>query len=183
MNPMLAEIIMFAGNFAPRGWSFCDGQLLPINTNQALFSLLGTTYGGDGRTSFALPDLRGRAPIHVGRGPGLTDISLGERAGRETMTLTLNYLPNHSHSTSDLKGTIKVNKEAAAVKTPAGNNFGVVNTNIYNDITPDKVLATNSVAISGNTSTEGAQQAFSIRNPFLAINFIIAMQGVFPSRS
>ncbi len=98
IEPFIAEIIMFGGNFAPRGWAFCDGQLLPIAQNQALFSILGTTYGGDGRTTFALPDLRGRTAIHPGTGPGLSNRRLGERGGSETNTLTLPQLPNHTHT-------------------------------------------------------------------------------------
>jgi microcystin-dependent protein len=98
IEPFIAEIIMFGGNFAPRGWAFCDGQLLPIAQNQALFSILGTTYGGDGRTTFALPDLRGRAAIHPGTGPGLSTRQLGERGGTETNTLTLPQLPTHTHT-------------------------------------------------------------------------------------
>jgi len=98
LEPFIAEIIMFGGNFAPRGWAFCDGQLLPIAQNQALFSILGTTYGGDGRTTFALPDLRGRTAIHPGTGPGLSNRRLGERGGAETNTLTLPQLPTHTHT-------------------------------------------------------------------------------------
>ena len=96
-EPFIAEIIMFGGNFAPRGWAFCDGQLLAINTNQALFSLLGTTYGGDGRTTFGLPDLRGRVPVHPGTGPGLTQRRLGEKGGTETNTMNINQMPEHNH--------------------------------------------------------------------------------------
>lgn len=190
MNPFLAQIIMFGGNFAPRGWALCDGQLLPINQNQALFSLLGTTYGGDGRTSFALPDLRGRSPIHAGHGPGLSDIKLGQRGGSETKTLTVLELPNHSHNASTLKGSIGANEEDGNSNDPSGRNFGLAettvagsNVNPYNSEANDKVMAANSVGITGNTGTMGSSQPFSIRNPFLGINYIIAMQGTFPSRS
>ncbi|WP_340819596.1 tail fiber protein [Methanolobus sp. WCC4] len=97
-DPLLGEITLFAGNFAPRGWAFCNGQLLPINQNQALFSILGTTYGGDGRTTFALPDLRGRAPVHAGNGPGLSPVVLGQKGGAETVALNVNQMPSHTHT-------------------------------------------------------------------------------------
>ena len=184
MNPFLAQIVMFAGNFAPRGWALCDGQLLPINQNQALFSLLGTTYGGDGRTSFALPDLRSRNPIHVGRGPGLSDIKLGQRGGMETKTLTLLELPNHFHNAAGLKGSITCNEQDGNTEDPSGASFGVAQSDTpYNSAPNDKLMALNSVAITGNTGPSGNNQPFNIRNPFLGINYIIAMQGTFPSRS
>ncbi|AXG71544.1 phage tail collar domain protein [Kordia sp. SMS9] len=173
MNPFLAQIVMFAGNFAPRGWAFCDGQLLPINANQALFSLLGTTYGGDGRTTFALPDLRGRTPNHAGRGPGLSDIKLGQRGGLETVTLTLLNLPSHNHT-----GSIKVSNAAGDDDVP-GTNSSIGASEIYVEGAPNTSLANGSVTLS-NT---GGQQPFNIRNPFLGINYIIALQGTFPSRS
>ena len=105
-DPFIAEIIMFGGNFAPRGWAFCDGQLLSISSNSALFSILGTTYGGDGRTTFGLPDLRGRVAMHPGSGPGLTQRRLGEKSGMETVTLTTNQIPSHNHTaTATASGT------------------------------------------------------------------------------
>ena len=192
MNPFLAEIVMFAGNFAPRGWAFCDGQLLPINQYQALFSLLGTTYGGDGRTTFALPDLRGRSPIHAGHGPGLSDIKLGQRGGRETVTLTVSELPNHFHTVNFSGSSVN-----AAVSLPAvadegtsdeaeGNILASGITNLYASASAaDANLAPVAAPLSGsaNTLNTGGQQPFNIRNPFLGINYIIALQGVFPSRS
>jgi len=188
MNPFLAQIVMFAGNFAPRGWAFCDGQLLPINANQALFSLLGTTYGGDGRTTFALPDLRSRSPIHAGRGPGLSDIKLGQRGGIETVTLTLLNLPNHSHNAGTMKGTIMASEEDATTDDPSGAGLALAtassgDVSIYNTETPNVAMSANTVGVSGNTGTTGGNQAFNTRNPFLGINYIIAMQGTFPSRS
>jgi microcystin-dependent protein len=184
MNPFLAQIVMFAGNFAPRGWALCEGQLLPISQNQALFSLLGTTYGGDGRTTFALPDLRGRSPIQQGHGPGLSDIKLGQRGGVETVTLTLLNLPNHFHSAGNIKGSIMANEEDGDNNDPQGRNFGVAASGEpYNSQPNDKAMAVNSVAVTGNTDTAGGNQPFNIRNPFLGINYIIALQGVFPSRS
>ncbi|EDP95989.1 tail fiber protein [Kordia algicida OT-1] len=192
MNPFLAQIVMFAGNFAPRGWALCEGQLLPINQNQALFSLLGTTYGGDGRTTFALPDLRGRSPIQQGRGPGLSDIKLGQRGGQETKTLTLMELPNHFHTVSFTGSSVN-----AAVSLPAFNDEGTTDEaegnilasgieNLYAaPSSADASLAPSSSALSGsvNSLATGNGQSFSIRNPFLGINYIIALQGTFPSRS
>lgn len=191
MNPFLAQIVMFAGNFAPRGWALCDGQLLPISSNQALFSLIGTIYGGDGRTTFALPDLRSRSPIHSGRGPGLSDIKLGQRGGIETVTLTVLNLPNHFHNASTLKGTIGTNEEDGDSEDPTGRVLGpvqvaassAVTVTPYNSEPVDSSMAVGSVSISGNTGPAGNNQAFNIRNPFLGINYIIALQGTFPSRS
>ena len=188
MNPFLAQIVMFGGNFAPRGWALCDGQLLSINANQALFSLLGTTYGGDGRTSFALPDLRGRMPIQQGRGPGLSDIKLGQRGGSETKTLTLMELPNHFHNAGTMKGSVMASEEDGTTDDPSGATFALSvadsgDVKIYNTETANTPMVQNSVGVTGNTGASGNQQPFNIRNPFLGINYIIAMQGTFPSRS
>src|SRR5690348_9255473 len=105
LEPYLGDIYIFAGDFAPRGWAFCDGQLLPINQNQALFSILGTTYGGNGQTTFALPDLRGRAPVHFGQGPGLSSYALGQRAGSEGVALAQTEIPPHNHIVSGADAT------------------------------------------------------------------------------
>ena len=133
MDPFLAEIVMFGGNFNPRGWAFCDGQLLPIAQNQALFSLLGTIYGGDGRTTFALPGLRGRTPIHAGRGPGLTDRRLGSRGGSETVTLNTTQIPSHNHS-----GTITVGTGKAT--SPANNAYVGDSNDFYTTATSSKAI-------------------------------------------
>ena len=172
MTPFIGEIIMFGGNFAPRGWAFCDGQLLPISQYTALFSILGTTYGGDGRTTFALPDLRGRFAMHPGNGPGLSSRRLGQKGGQENVTLTVNNMPSHSHS------LVADNKNAKA-STPGSNYLAISqNDDIYRDDLDTPVnMATGSVA---NT---GGSQSFSVENPFLCVNFIIALEGVFPSRS
>ncbi|MEM8909888.1 MAG: tail fiber protein, partial [Bacteroidota bacterium] len=113
MEPFIGQIMMFGGNFAPRGWALCNGQLMPISQNQALFSLLGTTYGGDGRTTFALPDLRGRAAMHAGHGPGLTDRRLGQRSGTETNTMNTLQMPSHSHI-AVVGGSVKIQVSANA---------------------------------------------------------------------
>ncbi len=166
MEPFLGQIVMFAGNFAPRGWAFCDGQLLPISQNQALFSILGTTYGGDGRTTFALPDLRGRVPMHQGRGPGLSDRRLGQKGGQETVTLTTNQLPSHNHSLNISSNDHGQKPSSSQVLGPSA----------FDD-NPDVTLKSSSI---GNT---GGGQPHNNVQPFGCVNFIIALQGVFPSRS
>ncbi len=191
MDPFIGQIVSFGGNFAPRGWALCDGQLLAISSNTALFSILGTTYGGDGRTTFALPDLRGRTAIHPGTGPGLSNIKLGQRGGAEYHTLTINEMPNHSHSGATLKGSIGTNEEDGDSNDPSGKTFGPIEAdssspvtiNAFNSEAPDRTMAPNSVSITGNTLPTGGNQSFYLRNPFESVNFIIAVQGIFPSRN
>ena len=169
MEPFIGQIMMFAGNFAPRGWALCNGQLLPIASNTALFSILGTTYGGDGQTTFALPDLRGRVPMHMGQGPGLSPRKLGERGGRETDTLTVNNLPSHNHAMN------AANADAKSA-SPAGNLLGNAQTQVYASGSAGAQMSTQSV------SNTGENQPFSIMQPFECINFVIALQGIFPPR-
>ena len=173
MDPFIGEIVMFGGTFAPRSWAYCDGQLLSISQNTALFSILGTTYGGDGRTTFALPDLRGRTAVHPGRGPGLQSIKLGQQGGNEYHTLTIAQMPEHSHS-----GAIKVSSDAGDDDVP-GTNASIGASEIFVESAPNTALATGSVTILPT----GGNQQFYIRNPFLGINYIIALQGIFPSRN
>lgn len=171
-EPFIAEIRIFAGNFAPRGWAFCNGQLLPISQNTALFSLIGTTYGGDGRSTTALPDLAGRAPMHPGRGPGLTDRRLGQRGGVETVTLTEAQMPNHDH-------TALAHIAPATAFTPEAGTSCLarsVGGNAYSTQAPDVELAEQSLLNAGGS------QAHNNMQPFLAINFIIALVGLYPSR-
>jgi microcystin-dependent protein len=177
MDDFLASIKIFAGNFAPRGWAFCNGQLLSIAQNTALFSLLGTTYGGDGRTTFALPDLRGRAPIHFGQGPGLSDYSLGQTGGQETVTLLSSEMPVHTHSlsVSNTNGTSHVPLTVSSVAAPVDVNGDSVNG--FSNNQPNMVLSPTTI---GNT---GGSQAHENRPPYIALNYIIALQGIFPSRS
>ena len=176
--------MMFAGNFAPRGWAFCDGQLLAISSNTALFSILGTTYGGDGRTSFGLPDLRGRAPIHKGRGPGLSNYQLGQRSGVETVTLNVLQIPSHSHMNalrvSSENATQAEATQGSSIATPGAPSGRTFNTTFgFNQSTPDTTLNQNSITI-GNT---GGNLSHENRQPFLAINYIIALFGIYPSRN
>jgi len=169
-EPFVAEIRIFAGNFAPRGWAFCNGQLLPISQNTALFSLIGTTYGGDGRSTTALPDLQGRIPMHPGQGPGLTSRRLGERGGVELVTLSEAQMPNHNHP---MMGT----EEEADRPAPASDRMLAEGESVYGG-------ASNLVPMaSGALPNTGGSQPHNNLQPFLTINFIIALVGLYPSRS
>lgn len=168
-EPFVGQIKMFAGNFAPRGYSFCDGQLLAVSQNDALFSLLGTIYGGDGETTFGLPDLRGRIPIHGNEGPGLTPRNLGQRSGQEKVTLTANQLPSHAHTA---QGTTA----AASSNNPNGTLPAVANENTY---FAGSAVNMSSLAVK-NT---GGSQSHTNLQPALAVNFIISLSGIYPSRS
>lgn len=174
-EPFVGEVRMFAGNFAPRGWAFCDGQLLAVSQNDALFSLLGTIYGGDGRTTFGLPDLRGRIPIHAGSGPGLSPRRLGAKAGSENETLTVNQLPSHRH---DWKATTTSASNRSPVGSPDTHSYAQpINTMVYRDGSP--ALANMNTAMVSNT---GGSRSHSNLQPFLCIHFIIALFGIYPSR-
>jgi len=177
-EPFLGEIRMMGFNFNPRGWAMCDGQLLPIAQNTALFSLLGTIYGGDGRVTFALPDLRGRVPTHQGRGPGLSDYRIGSRGGAESVTLGIAEIPSHNH-------TATLHQENVAPNSGNGNNRKLANTSdnpIYtNDVssTSDRTMHSSSIIVA---NTGGTQSHLNMQ-PFLTINFCIALVGLFPSRN
>jgi microcystin-dependent protein len=176
-EPTLATIKMFGGNFAPRSWALCNGQILAIAQNQALFSLLGTTYGGDGRTTFALPDLRGRTPIHEGTGPGLSPRPLGQRSGTETNTLVSANLPPHNHIAT---GTVKAKNGAGDESNPGGGFPATAGTDLYAD-TSNTSMAGDSVAVTINNN--GNQQPINNMQPYTVVNYIICIQGLFPSRS
>jgi len=176
-EPFIGQIQTFGFDFAPRGWAFCDGQLLPISENSALFSLLGTTYGGDGRTTFGLPDLRGRVPIHFGQGGGLTHRPLGSRGGAETTTLTVNQMPAHNHDifvepgdgdTSSPTGMVLAQ---ALLSNRRDNQYAVLPEAAEDTLDLDAV------------SVVGGGQAHANMQPFLTINYCIALTGVFPSRN
>ena len=181
MDPFIAEIVMFGGNFAPRGWAYCNGQLLSIASNQALFSLLGTTYGGDGRTTFALPDLRGRIAMHPGTGPGLSTYRLGQRGGVESVILNATQIPSHTHVST---GTIKCNFNPgtpATATSPVNGMFAMAESKLYNTAAGDKSMASEGVAVTvGNT---GGSLAHTNIQPFECVNYIIALVGTFPSRN
>lgn len=188
-EPFLAEIIMFGGNFAPRGWAFCNGQLLSISSNTALFSILGTTYGGDGRTTFGLPDLRGRVAIHPGTGPGLSTVVLGQKGGVENVTLTAAQMPSHSHDIGHGHGVGAVMNASSAngdVKTPAGNVLAVAKGKDYSTAAPDVQMHPSAFSVVnhvGSSAASGGGGAHTNRQPFQGINHIIALQGIFPSRN
>jgi microcystin-dependent protein len=167
-EPFLSEIRIMSFVFAPKGWALCNGQLLPINQNQALFSLLGTTFGGDGRVNFALPDLRGRTPIHVGEGH-----TLGERGGEQAHTISIAELPTHTHVAN---GT-STSSDPNGTNIPAGNLLCAGPAEIY--AAPSQLVALNASMV-GNT---GGSQAHLNMQPFLTLSFCIALQGIFPSPS
>ena len=174
-EPFVGEIRMFAGNFAPRGWAFCDGQLLAVSQNDALFSLLGTIYGGDGRTTFGLPEMRGRIPIHAGSGPGLTPRQLGHRGGAENTTLAVPNLPVHNH------GSVKALNAVADKTDQAGRMVGTSSLfDFYQNGTPT-TDGTSDMGSSSVTSTGGGQSTTNLM-PTLCIHFIIALVGIYPSR-
>ena len=172
VETFLGEIRMFAGNFAPTGWAFCQGQLLPIAQNQALFSLLGTTYGGDGRTTFALPDLRGRVPVGFGQGPGLSNRVIGEQFGSELVTLNINQMPSHNHTVNAV--TTEGNQNLPTNSLPA-------NTKTLDKEYSDANANTTMKATMVNPT--GGSQPFGVSQPSLGVNFIIALQGIYPSRN
>jgi len=202
---LIAGMCAFGGNFAIRGWAKADGQLLAISQNTALFSLLGTTYGGDGRTTFGLPDLRGRAAISAGQGPGLPNYRLGQKGGVTTVVLSVANMPTHTHPvTTIVNSTADTSESSAILRALAGNantNSPIDNVlansprreDIYSTSTPtvdmssDAIDLTLSIAVNSSaTSTAsnmGGGQSFSVQSPYLAIQWLIALQGVFPSRS
>jgi len=205
-EPFVGEIRWVAFNFAPRGWATCDGQILSIAQNTALFSLLGTTYGGDGQTTFALPDMRGRVPVHVGQGPGLSSRVMGEVGGSEAVTLTTAEMPlhvhtlaSHTHTIPGLPVDVRVSSFAATKGSPAGNVLAKATleqggtgslTNVYSTGLADALLAAGSAvtepgttgSASGTTLTAGGSQPHQNMPPFLGVNCIIALEGIFPSR-
>jgi microcystin-dependent protein len=162
-SPFIGEIRIFAGNFAPAGWAFCNGAMIPIDQNDALFNLIGTTYGGDGLTTFALPDLQSRVPVHVGPG-----FALGETGGAETVTLTAGQIPAHTHPAA-------VSSAAATASSPAGNFWATGTSTPYSDQPADSTLAA--------IQTTGGSQPHDNMLPFLTVNFIISLFGVFPSQT
>jgi len=172
MESFIATIMLFAGNFAPRGWLMCDGQILSIAQNTALFSLLGTTFGGDGQTTFALPDLRGRVPVHPGQASGLSSYTLGQTGGSETTTLLLSNLPMHNHSLNAVS-------DAGNTSDPTGAYLGNTGTLDREYKTSGTVVAMNANAIG----VSGGSQPFDNLPPYLAINFCICLEGIFPSRN
>ena len=182
MEGTIAEIRMFAGNFAPRSWMFCHGQLLSIAQWTALFALVGTTYGGNGQTTFGLPDLRGRVPVGTGQGPGLSNFQLGQVSGAENTTLLVQNLPAHTHGFSA--------NAAMACRTGAGNADSPAGRILAGSTTDENYAAPASadgtmapVAVSGTTAAAGGTQPINNLQPYLGINYVICVEGIFPSRN
>jgi len=174
MDPFVAEIRIFPFNFAPKGWAFCDGQILPLSQNTALFSLLGTTYGGDGKSNFALPDMQGNAPMHPGQGPGLSLHDLGETGGSETVSLLESEIPSHSHTTMAFASV-------GNRTTPAGNAISrVTGSTPFVPGSPTPALVTMS---DSSIAPAGGDQPHNNMQPYLTLNFCIALQGVYPPRT
>lgn len=172
-EPFVGEIRMFAGNFAPLGWAYCDGQLLAVSQNDALFSLFGTMYGGDGRSTFGLPDLRGRIPVHAGSGPGLSARQLGSKYGSEKVTLTKNQLPSHDHT------PLKASLAQATSTDPTGRSTGQADKFTYR---PTSNFPPNQAMSSESTSKIGGSLSHTNLQPYLCIHFIVALYGIYPSR-
>lgn len=171
-DPFIGEIRMFGGSFAPAGWALCQGQLMPISENEPLFNLIGTTYGGDGQETFALPDLQGRIPIHQGQGPGISqNYIIGEKAGVESVTLTTQQIPIHSHS-------VLASTDPATSTLASGNITAATNQlEVYTENSPTKTFAPNTL------SPTGGSQPHDNMMPFLVITFIISLFGIFPSQT
>ena len=179
MEPFLGQIIMVGFNFAPRGWAMCNGQLLSIAQNSALFALLGTTYGGDGQTTFALPDLRGRCAIGMGQGPGLTNYTQGEKGGVENVTLIQTQMPSHTHAlaASSTDGTVSDPTNAVIANNQVTIERGnTVPASAFNPGPPNAVMSPQAI------QPTGGNQSHENRQPYLAMNYIIALEGIFPSR-
>jgi microcystin-dependent protein len=172
-SPYVGEIRMFGGNFAPAGWMLCQGQTLPISENETLFNLIGTTYGGDGQKTFNLPDLQGRLPVHMGSGPGGQTFIIGEKAGVETVTLTQQQIPNHNHSLNATGSSLQLSPLNAVPAVAFSNQAGVM---VYGtDTAALSTLQQNTIqAAGGNQPHDNVQ-------PFLCVNFIISLFGIFPS--
>ncbi len=190
-QPFLGEIRMVGFTFAPRGWAFCAGQIMSIAQNSALFSLLGTTYGGNGQTTFALPDLRGRSPVGMGTGPGLTPIDQGEISGLENVTILSSQMPMHTHAAAATASFAVAGTPSNASTTPSTTNNilgasqpgGGPSAEIWSDAINDPVTLGNLETVDVTLQTAGGSQPLSIRNPFMGTNFVIALEGIFPSRN
>jgi microcystin-dependent protein len=182
-EPFIGTVMWFGGNFCPRGWAATNGQILSIAQNTALFSLLGTTYGGNGQTTFALPDLRGRIAVHDGQGPGLTPRTLGEVYGSETHTLTVTEMPSHTHSASP-QFVMRAAGGNGATPAPAGNTLADTRTaRIYSTAPSNVDLGTTSLSAQTTVGPTGGNQPFENLQPYLAVTACIALEGIYPSRN
>lgn len=181
MDPFVGEIRLMPYSFAPRGWAFCNGQTLPITQNPALFSLLGTQYGGDGRTTFALPNLQGRTYVGAGQGQGLTNYPQGTATGTESVTLTVQQMPAHTHDLSNT-ATMPVNGVLATQSTPSGNYYAPVSGNPFQYGIDPQANGMASDVLNGTASAVGGNQPHENRMPYLVLNYCIALVGIFPPR-
>ena len=181
MEEYLAIIKMFAGNFAPRGYMFCHGQILSIASNTALFSLIGTTYGGNGTTTFALPDLQGRVPVGAGQAPGLEPIQLGQMGGSENVTILTTQMPAHNH-TAQVTVAPPVNTDGANSDSPEGCYLAPSGSQIYNSAASPGAFA-GSFQAQASIGVTGGSQPLPIRNPYLGMNYVICVEGLFPPRN
>lgn len=182
-EPFIGEIKILGFNFAPKGYATCQGQILSIAQNTALFSLLGTYYGGNGQTTFALPDLQGRAPIGQGQGPGLPLYELGQKAGTNSVTILTSNIPPHIHTLTNVKANIAVNTAVADANTPEGCYLATNNTTSLYSEGPEAGKFLAPATISGTSDITGSGIPIDITNPYLTINYSIALQGIFPSRN
>ena len=186
MEGMIGEIRMFAGNFAPKSWAFCSGQILSISSNTALFSILGTYYGGNGTTTFALPDLRGRMAVGQGNGPGLSPMALGQKSGVETVTLTSANMPAHTHvGAGNFSGSWKMPASSdSGGTTPTGNIIASPSNNMF-DTGTDTALAASPISgsLTATIASNGGGYPFSVLGPYIAVNYVICQYGVYPSRN
>jgi microcystin-dependent protein len=171
MDPFIGQIILFAGNFAPRGWALCNGQLMSIAQNSALFSILGTTYGGDGHVTFGLPDLRSRVPLHPGQGPNLSSYDLGQNGGVEAVALTIPQMPMHAHAFAP-----GCSIDSPSAQSPENNVPCQLETQTY-------ATQPNAAMAPGNSTAAGGAESHANIQPYLCVNFIIALEGIFPSRN
>lgn len=178
MDPIMGTIILFAGSFAPRGWMFCNGQQLAISSNSALFSILGTTYGGNGTTTFNLPDLRGRVPVGTGSGGPLPVVQAGQAGGNNNVTLLQSNMPSHTHT-----ATLRAEGAVSTAGNPTGNMLGIItgDTKVYATPNPASEIAMGADSIV--VAPAGGNMPFNIQNPYLGLNYIIATEGVYPSRN
>ncbi|MBC7776410.1 MAG: phage tail protein [Phycisphaerae bacterium] len=179
MEGTIGTIMMFAGNFAPRAWAYCNGKLLSIASNTALFSILGTTYGGDGRVTFGLPDLQGRVAVGAGQGPGLSDYELGQVGGVEATTMNVVQMASHTHTAGAV--TIPLSNSAATLKDASNNILGTPTVDTY--ATPGTTPAVNYGSFSAAVGIQGGSQPFSILQPYECVAFVICIQGIFPVRN
>ncbi len=186
LDPYIGELMLVGFNFCPRGWTPAEGQLLAISSNTALFSLFGTIYGGDGRTTFALPDLRGRVPLSQGNGPGLSNVAIGQKGGVESVVMSQNQMPAHTHTAtavSTLHGTAQTADQALASDNILASASALGGTPLYRNPPADVTLDDGSVTTTVTVNNSGGSQAMPIRNPYVGMQWCVSMQGSYPSRN